>query len=72
MKKSWLVLLLAMLMTLTACGGNKKEAKADGEGNVIEDLKIQFVPSREPDLSLIHISEPTLSLIHISEPTRPY
>ena len=43
MKKSWLVLLLAMLMTLTACGGNKKEAKADGEGNVIEDLKIQFV-----------------------------
>lgn len=49
MKKTWLVLLLAMLMTLTACGGNKKEATADADGNVIEDLKIQFVPSREPD-----------------------
>lgn len=62
MKKSWLVLLLAMLMTLTACGGNKKEAKADGEGNVIEDLKIQFVPSREPD-EIVTKTEPLKEIL---------
>lgn len=62
MKKSWLVLLLAMLMTLTACGGNKKEAKADVEGNVIEDLKIQFVPSREPD-EIVTKTEPLKEIL---------
>ena len=62
MKKTWLVLLLAMLMTLTACGGNKKEATADADGNVIEDLKIQFVPSREPD-EIVTKTEPLKEIL---------
>ena len=63
MKKTWLVLLLAMLMTLTACGGNKKEeAKAEGEKNAIETLKIQFVPSREPE-EIVTQTEPLKEIL---------
>lgn len=63
MKKTWLVLLLAMLMTLTACGGNKKEEeKAEGEKNAIEELKIQFVPSREPE-EIVTQTEPLKEIL---------
>lgn len=63
MKKTWLVLLLAMLMTLTACGGNKKEeAKTEGEKNAIEELKIQFVPSREPE-EIVTQTEPLKEIL---------
>lgn len=63
MKKTWLVLLLAMLMTLTACGSNKKEeAKAEGEKNAIEELKIQFVPSREPE-EIVTQTEPLKEIL---------
>lgn len=63
MKKTWLVLLLAMLMTLTACGGNKKEeAKSEGEKNAIETLKIQFVPSREPE-EIVTQTEPLKEIL---------
>lgn len=63
MKKTWLVLLLAMLMTLTACAGNKKEeAKSEGEKNAIETLKIQFVPSREPE-EIVTQTEPLKEIL---------
>ena len=42
-------MVILILITLTACDGQQKEATADSDGNVIEDLKIQFVPSRELD-----------------------
>ncbi len=46
-----------------SCGGNKKEeAKAEGEKNAIEELKIQFVPSREPE-EIVTQTEPLKEIL---------
>lgn len=62
LKKIVSLLSVAMVFTLlTACGSNdnasnNSSASADN-GNVIEDLKIQFVPSRDPE-AIVTQTEP--------------
>lgn len=46
-KTTFLLACVLALATLVGCGNNKKEVSSSDE-NVIEDLKIQFVPSRDP------------------------
>lgn len=72
MKKTWIMLLLAMVMMMTACGGadsqNSNEAGGNGgatdgtEVTSIEDLKIQFVPSREPE-EIVTQTEPLKEIL---------
>lgn len=46
-KTTFLLACVLILSTLVGCG-NKKEEVGSADGNTIEDLKIQFVPSRDP------------------------
>lgn len=51
--KKWLqacfILLIMSLAVLSACSGDEESKKTDGEGEEIEELSVQFVPSQNAD-----------------------